>query len=119
MSLLPLITSVGVILSGIDNEFGGPIRDRVPAGDYFVNVGLPQGSYVKEMTFNSVSITGGELHLAPAASGTLHVLMARGTPELAVDALIGHVRFDERGWETGRASASVLAPILDSTNYTR
>ena len=27
-----------------------------------------------------------------------------------------HVRFDERGWETGRRSASVLAPILDSTN---
>ena len=26
-----------------------------------------------------------------------------------------HVRFDERGWETGRRSASVLAPILDST----
>ena len=31
------------------------------------------------------------------------------------DALIGHVRFDERGWETGRRSTSVLAPILDST----
>ena len=32
------------------------------------------------------------------------------------DALNGHVRFDERGWETGRRfSASVLAPILDST----
>ena len=31
------------------------------------------------------------------------------------DALIGHVRFDERGWETGRRFASVLAPILDST----
>jgi len=26
-----------------------------------------------------------------------------------------HVRFDERGWETGRRSASVLAPNLDST----
>ena len=27
-----------------------------------------------------------------------------------------HVRFDERGWETGRrARASVPAPILDST----
>jgi hypothetical protein len=26
-----------------------------------------------------------------------------------------HVRFDERGWETGRRLASVLAPILDST----
>ncbi len=26
-----------------------------------------------------------------------------------------HVRFDERGWETGRRSASVLAPSLDST----
>ena len=26
-----------------------------------------------------------------------------------------HVRFDERGWETGRRFASVPAPILDST----
>jgi len=26
-----------------------------------------------------------------------------------------HVRFDERGWETGRRSASVPAPNLDST----
>jgi RNA-directed DNA polymerase len=26
-----------------------------------------------------------------------------------------HVRFDERGWETGRCFASALAPILDST----
>jgi hypothetical protein len=26
-----------------------------------------------------------------------------------------HVRFDERGWETGRRIASVLALILDST----
>jgi hypothetical protein len=31
------------------------------------------------------------------------------------DALIGHVRFDERRWETGRRVASVLAPIVDST----
>ena len=26
-----------------------------------------------------------------------------------------HVRFDERGWETGRRYASVPAPVLDST----
>ena len=26
-----------------------------------------------------------------------------------------HVRFDERGWETGRRSASAPAPNLDST----
>ena len=30
-----------------------------------------------------------------------------------------HVRFDERGWETGRRSASVPAPNLDSTEYAR
>src|SRR4029453_6909526 len=34
-------------------------------------------------------------------------------------ALIWHVRFDERGWETGRRSASALAPILDSTNLAK
>jgi hypothetical protein len=33
------------------------------------------------------------------------------------DALIGHVRFDERGWETERCRmAQATAPILDSTN---
>jgi len=32
------------------------------------------------------------------------------------DASNPHVRFDERGWETGRRSASALAPILDSTD---
>jgi len=32
------------------------------------------------------------------------------------DALIGHVRFDERGWETERRRmAQATAPILDST----
>jgi len=31
------------------------------------------------------------------------------------DARNGHVRFDERGRETGRRSASVPAPVLDST----
>src|SRR5713226_1750345 len=31
------------------------------------------------------------------------------------DAGNSHVRFDERGWETGRRFAPVLAPILDST----
>ena len=32
------------------------------------------------------------------------------------DALIGHVRFEERGWETERCRmAQATAPILDST----
>jgi hypothetical protein len=32
------------------------------------------------------------------------------------DALIGHVRFDERGWETERCrTAQATMPILDST----
>ncbi|HEY8671217.1 MAG TPA: hypothetical protein VIL63_10295, partial [Terriglobales bacterium] len=32
------------------------------------------------------------------------------------DALIGHLRFDERGWETERCRmAQATAPILDST----
>ena len=30
-----------------------------------------------------------------------------------------HVRFDERGWETGRCSPSVPAPTLDSTDAAR
>ena len=33
------------------------------------------------------------------------------------DARNGHVRFDERGWETGRRFASAPAPGLDSTIF--
>ena len=33
------------------------------------------------------------------------------------DAVAPHVRFDERGWETGRCRmAQATAPILDSTS---
>jgi hypothetical protein len=36
------------------------------------------------------------------------------------DALIGHVRFDERGWETERCRmAQATAPILDSTSMSK
>ena len=50
-----------------------------------------------------------------AESGSNLVRESAVKPVGKPDALIGHVRFDERGWETGRRSASVLAPILDST----
>src|SRR5438034_230079 len=51
----------------------------------------------------------------PRAIGSLPVcpsVKPTGEP----DALIGHVRFDERGWETERCRiAQATAPILDST----
>ena len=59
----------------------------------------------------------GELLTAPMprAVSLLSVYLAV-KPVGEPDALIGHVRFDERGWETERCRmAQATAPILDST----
>ena len=59
----------------------------------------------------------GELLTAPKprAVSLLSVCLAV-KPVGEPDALIGHVRFDERGWETERCRmAQATAPILDST----
>ena len=51
----------------------------------------------------------------PRAVGLLSVCLTV-KPVGEPDALIGHVRFDERGWETERCRmAQGTAPILDST----
>ena len=51
----------------------------------------------------------------PRAVGLLPVCLTV-KPVGEPDALIGHVRFDERGWETERCrTAQATAPILDST----
>src|SRR6266568_2572382 len=51
----------------------------------------------------------------PRAVGSLPVCLSV-KPIGEPDALIGHVRFDERGWETERCRmAQATAPILDST----
>jgi hypothetical protein len=51
----------------------------------------------------------------PRAVGLLSVCLTV-KPVGDPDALIGHVRFDERGWETERCRmAQATAPILDST----
>jgi hypothetical protein len=53
--------------------------------------------------------------LKPRAVGLLPVCPTM-KPVGEPDALIGHVRFDERGWETERCRmAQATAPILDST----
>ena len=53
--------------------------------------------------------------LKPRAVGLLPVCLTM-KPVGEPDALIGHVRFDERGWETERCRmAQATAPILDST----
>ena len=54
----------------------------------------------------------------PRAVGLLSVCLTV-KPVGEPDALIGHVRFDERGWETERCRmAQATAPILDSTKAT-
>jgi hypothetical protein len=42
----------------------------------------------------------------------LHVVCFRVKPVGKPDAVVPHVRFDERGWETGLYAT---APVLDST----
>ena len=55
----------------------------------------------------------------PRAVGLLSVCLTV-KPVGEPDALIGHVRFDERGWETERCRmAQATAPILDSTECNR
>jgi hypothetical protein len=52
----------------------------------------------------------------PRAVGSFPVCLSV-KPVGEPDALIGHVRFDERGWETERCQmAQATAPILDSTD---
>jgi hypothetical protein len=65
-----------------------------------------------------VSRGEGELLTAPKprAVSLLSVCLLTVKPVGEPDALIGHVRFDERGWETERCRmAQATAPILDST----
>ena len=55
-------------------------------------------------------------HRAEAARGWSTPRGPTVKPVGEPDALIGHVRFDERGWETERCRmAQATAPILDST----
>src|ERR1700730_9728522 len=55
-------------------------------------------------------------HRAEAACGWSLPICLTVKPVGEPDALIGHVRFDERGWETERCRmAQATAPILDST----
>ena len=56
----------------------------------------------------------GRCPVAPCPDGVSFVSLVV-KPVGKPDAGNSHVRFDERGWETGRRLASVLAPILDST----
>jgi hypothetical protein len=64
-----------------------------------------------------VSRGEGELFIAPKPRAvSLLAVCLTVKPVGEPDALIGHVRFDERGWETERCRmAQATAPILDST----
>ena len=56
------------------------------------------------------------MHRADLARGRSFPVCLSVKPVGEPDALIGHVRFDERGWETERCQmAQATAPILDST----
>jgi hypothetical protein len=83
-SLMPLENPVGVMLTGANNNFGGPIRGTVPSGDYTLEIHGPGDSYVKEVTYNDLKLADGVLRIGPAESGTVRVLMALGAAELAV-----------------------------------
>lgn len=75
---------VRVWLEGAAMRQVGTTPAWIPAADYSVNVMSPFGGYVKQITFNDVPLADSVLHLAPAQSGTLHVLMASGMAKLAV-----------------------------------
>jgi len=64
--------------------FEGPFRD-IPPGEYVVSVRsmVPNDSYVKEVSYYDV-LTDRILHVAPAVTGTVRILMARGAASLAV-----------------------------------
>jgi hypothetical protein len=73
--------------------FDGPFQTAlpagqtgIPAGDYTVDVGAfgPNDAYLKELTYNDLKLADGVLRIAPGASGTLGILMARGTASLTV-----------------------------------
>src|SRR5260370_4937334 len=69
----------------------------------------PSDSLVKSSMKRSVCCVSNACPNGPAVCLTVKPV---GEP----DALIGHVRFDERGWETERCRmAQATAPILDST----
>lgn len=50
----------------------------VPSGDYSVEVHLPGGSYVKQITDDGMDIAGKSLHLSPGASATLRIVASQG-----------------------------------------
>jgi len=50
----------------------------VPSGDYSVEVHLPKGSYVKQITDGGRDIADGLLHLSPGASATLRIVASQG-----------------------------------------
>lgn len=49
----------------------------VPSGDYFVEVHLPKGSFVKQITDGGTDIANGWLHLSPGASATLRIVASQ------------------------------------------
>ena len=66
--------------------FDGPLAPSVAAGDYTIEVhtsGLTD-PYVKEVTYNDLKLADGALGIAPASSGTLHVLVGHGASVLNV-----------------------------------
>jgi len=94
--LRPRDSVVNVTLSGTTNGLArslgaqipsdSPFRDGIPPGDYAVGVQAfgSSSAYAKEMTYNGLKLADGILRIAPAASGTLHVVMVEGSATLTV-----------------------------------
>ena len=74
--------------SGARIPFSGAFGNPILAGDYTVEVESRgrHDPYTKEVSYNGLPLAGDLLRLAPGASGTLRVVVARGTASLAVRA---------------------------------
>jgi hypothetical protein len=48
------------------------------AGDYQVEAHVASGSYIKEMTYDGIALSGGVLRIPPGSAGTLRVVASQG-----------------------------------------
>jgi hypothetical protein len=62
--------------------YDGPFGSEVPTGDYAVQVGVPPGTYLKEITYGGVSIAGRLLQLVPGTRDTLRILVSQDAARL-------------------------------------
>ena len=87
--LLRMANPVSVMAKAVGSEFYGPIQGIVPAGDYTLHIQYPPNCYVKDVTYNDLTLADGIWRVGPAENGTLRVLMSMAAGELTV-AVVDH-----------------------------